>query len=618
MPAFLNWFLRLVPTNPIVMRLVFVGSRQLRHLYIRAGYLAVMIVVLLYVLIDPGRGGALSLRELASDGANMFRYVSFLQIGLICLLTPVFMAGAIAQEANPRTWEIMLTSPLNNLQIVLGNLFGRLFFVIALLLSSLPLFVMIQYFGGVRGESIIVSYLVSGTSALLVAAIAVTLSVTRTAGKRAVFVFYISVVMYLFVTAAIDTILAQPRPGAVAARFTSPVTPLNPFLALRSMLDSNVYAPRTREYFDGDPGRLTLLWMSRPVAVYCWLCFGLSLIMITFSTLRLRVIGARVGSVPWYRRMFGLSAKGATEREPRAVGHNPVVWRESVARGRTLAAMLGRWGFAAVGILLGIVIITLFHVGILGPAEFRTTMIAVLSAEVVVITLAALNMSATSVSREREDGSLDIILTTPIQPGPYLWGKLVGLMQFLIPMIIVPVATMGMAAIYVLLDGLGRTGGIEVSQVQPMGTGTITLPVVIPEGALALPLLLVPFIGFCVMVGLHWSIKSKGTIGSVIAAVAVVLVVSGVVSLCGQVGGGQMGVFGAVLAAASPINLLFAIVNPAEGIPSAMRDSVAGGRTGLLIGAGVFAAAYAGISFGMHSSMKRSFMMTVRRLAGTR
>jgi hypothetical protein len=49
-----------------------------------------------------------------------------------------------------------------------------------------------------------------------------------------------------------------------------------------------------------------------------------------------------------------------------------------------------------------------------------------------------------------------------------------------------------------------------------------------------------------------------------------------------------------------------------------MRDSVAGGRTGLLIGAGVFAAAYAGISFGMHSSMKRSFMMTVRRLAGTR
>ena len=102
MPPLVNWFLRLVPTNPIVMRLVYVGSRQMKHLYIRAGYLALMIVVLLFVLLDPGRGGALSLRELASDGANMFRSVSFLQVALICLLTPVFMAGAGAAAAGCR------------------------------------------------------------------------------------------------------------------------------------------------------------------------------------------------------------------------------------------------------------------------------------------------------------------------------------------------------------------------------------------------------------------------------------------------------------------------------------------------------------------------------------
>ncbi len=618
MPPLVNWFLRLIPTNPIVMRLAFVGSRQLKHLYIRAGYLALMIVVLLFVLLDPGRGGALSLRELASDGANMFRSVSFLQVALICLLTPVFMAGAIAQEANPRTWEIMLTTPLSNLQLVLGNLFGRLFFVIALLLSSLPLFMVIQYFGGVQGEAILVSYLIAACSALVVAAIAVTLSVTRTAGKRAVFIFYISVVMYLFVTAAIDGILAQPRPGAVMARFTSPVTPLNPFLAMRSMLDSNVYAPRTREYLPADAGGLRVLWMGRPVAVYCWLCFGLSLLLVSFSTLRLRVIGTRTGTIPWYRRMFGLAARGATEREPRPVGHNPVVWRESVARGRTLGAMLGRWGFAALGIVVGIVILTLFHTDLLSPSQFRLTLLAVLAAEVVIIALAALNISATSVSREREDGSLDIILTTPIQPGPYLWGKLVGLLQFLVPMLLVPVTTMAMVALYTVFGGLGRTDRAMVTEAQPMGTGQITIPVVLPEGALALPLILIPFVGFCVMVGLHWSIRSKGTIGSVIAAVGVVLAVAGVLTACGQIGGEQMGVFGAVLAAASPANLLMAIVDPAAALPSAMGDSVSAGRTGLLIGSAVFAAAYAGISVAMHTSMKRSFMMTVRRLAGTK
>ena len=55
MPAFLNWLLRLLPTNPICMRLVQGGSRRLRHLYIRAGYLAVMIIVLLFVLLSSNK-----------------------------------------------------------------------------------------------------------------------------------------------------------------------------------------------------------------------------------------------------------------------------------------------------------------------------------------------------------------------------------------------------------------------------------------------------------------------------------------------------------------------------------------------------------------------------------
>jgi len=51
--------------------------------------------------------------------------------------------------------------------------------------------------------------------ALLVAAIAITLSVTRTAGRRAVFIFYVSVVLYLFATWAIDNQIRVPvAPGS--------------------------------------------------------------------------------------------------------------------------------------------------------------------------------------------------------------------------------------------------------------------------------------------------------------------------------------------------------------------------------------------------------------------
>jgi len=612
MPAIVNWFLRLLLTNPICMRLVQGGSRRVRHLYIRSGYLGIMIVVLLFALLQSVSGGTPSVRDLATGGANMFSIVSYLQITLICLLAPVFMAGAIAQEANPRTWDILLTTPLNSLQIVLGNLFGRLFFIIALLFSSLPLFAITQYFGGVPGHAIFSSYAIAGASAMVVAAIAITLSVTRTAGRRAVFIFYMAVVMYLFVTYAIDLQLRQQVAPASQEMLTTIVTPINPFLALEVLLASNVYVPHD---FTGEQvSWLTSIWMGRPISTFVWLCTWTSVILIAFSTIRLRVIGAKVGVAPWYRRMFGLAAKGASERQPRPVGHNPIAWREAVARGKTLPAMLGRWGFSALGIVAALVLVTMFHTGLLNAGNLQMAVVSLVGAELVIITLAALNMSATAVSREREDGGLDIILTTPIEPGPYLAGKLRGLIQFLLPMILVPVSTMAILALYVLANGLGRSGGVDVAVT--IDNAPATLPVVLPEGAIALPLVLVPFVAFCVMVGLQWSIKSKGTIGSVIAAVGIVFAIVSVLTLCGRAGGNSLSVAGAVLTTFSPINLLMALVYPADTIQDALRSGVVAGRSSLVIGAMIAGGVYTTMVFAMHANMKRTFMMTVRKLAG--
>ncbi len=585
----------------------------MRHLLIRSGYLAVMIVVLLFALLG-NVGGNLSMRELASAGANMFLVVSYLQVGLICLLTPVFMAGAIAQEANPKTWDILLTTPLNNLQIVLGNLFGRLFFVLALLFSSLPLFVTTQYFGGVPGKSILASYVIAGTSALLVAAIAVTLSVTRTAGQRAVFLFYVSVVMYLALTYGADLRFRTPiGPGASAVNTTF-FTPLNPFLALNVLLNSNQYVPHI--FVGQDVSWLTRLWFSRPIAAFCGLCGFLGVFLMLFSTVRLRVIGAKTGSIPWYRRVFGLGARDSIERPARRVGRNPIAWRESVARGKTLAAVLGRWGFVVIGVAIAATIVALFHIGTLSPEDLRLSIATLVGAEIVIVGLAALNMSATAVAREREDGTLDIILTTPIQPGPYIKGKHRGLFQYLIPMMLVPVITMGIVAIYIAFDGFGRQGGVMLQNVVVTGrTTTMSLPVVLPASAIALPLVLAGFIAFCVMVGLHWSIRSKGTIGSVIAAVAIVGVATGILGLCGIAAGG-FDLFGAFLNSVSPINLLFSAVYPEARIPSALKANADAAQVSLVIGALAWAIGYAFISYLMHTNMKRTFMMTVRRLAG--
>ena len=609
MPVVLRWLSDVLPTNPIAVRIVAGGSKRPRHLLLRSGYLAIMIAILLIGLL----GGDSTVKQLATRGAGAFSVVAFGQVGLICILTPIFMAGAIVQEASPRTWDILLTTPLGNLQIVLGNLFGRLFFILALLLSTLPLFVLTQFFGGVPGEAIFTSYAIAAASALIVATTAVTLSVTRSAGKRAVFVFYAAVIMYLFATYAADVYARSKVPlgvGSGATR-TTIFTPTNPFLALESALQSTNYTPYPAGEVPFKP--LSVLYTS-PAASFCVICVVLSFGMILWSTLRLRVIGTRGPRISWWRAILGSGPSAGGTRRSRAVGANPIAWREQMLRSQSVGGMFGRWAFLALGACIGLVLCGLHHQGTISSTDMRLALLGVVGAEVVVVLLTAVSLSATAVSREREDGTLDILLTTPIQPGPYLAGKLRGIVQFLVPMLLVPFVTLGSVSLYVLFNGFGAAQGVNVTE--QLGFAAVTLPVVLPEGAILVLLNLVAATSFAIMIGLQWSLRTKGTIGSVMAAVGVLGGIGLVLGFCAGALGANIPYVGAAAAAASPINMLFATVDPAEAITDSLEDPGAA-RASLVVGTIAASVIYGAACFAMHAAMKKNFMMVVRRLAGT-
>jgi len=607
MPAILVWLSRLLPTNPICMRLVQGGSRRTRHLLIRGGYLGLLMVLLFFALL--GQEG--SMKELAQRGAAASTVAAFAQVGLICILTPIFMAGAIAQESSPRTWEILLATPLNALQIVLGSLFGRLFFVFGLLLAALPLFVTTQAFGGVPGMAIIASTWVAAASAMVMGSVAVALSVIGGAGKRSVFAFYAAVLVYLFATWAGDQLMRAPVSVGSDASFTTLFTPLNPFLVLESVLLTNQYQPH--EMAGTGSGIFASIWFGRPVAAYGWLCVLTTMGLVAACTLTVRQIGGRAVRIPIWRRIFG-RVDARSERAARRVGTNPVAWRERHLRSGSAMAILGRWAFFTIGLVTGAVLLYLHRAQQLDSLQLRLGLGALLGAETLVVLFTAINLSATAVSREREDGTLDLILTTPIQPGPYLSGKLLGLFEFLLPMILVPPITLAMASIYVLAGGFGVPGGVEVTEMA--GTARVQMPMILPEGAISFGAVFLAFTAFCIMVGLQWSIRSKGTIGSTLAAVGVTLAVAGVLGLCGGAAGSSIPVVGAVLVALSPANLLMAVVSPGSAIAGSMEDPTAA-RWALLVGAGIAVGVFAAVVYGMHTTMKRTFMFTVRRLAGT-
>jgi hypothetical protein len=115
-------------------------------------------------LLVVSLGGG-SLTKLSRGAANLFTTISFLQLGLACLMAPIFTAGAITQEKDNQTYNVLLATPLSNAQIVLGSLLSRLYFVLALLACGIPIFLITQLYGGVPGRTILLSFMIAASTA---------------------------------------------------------------------------------------------------------------------------------------------------------------------------------------------------------------------------------------------------------------------------------------------------------------------------------------------------------------------------------------------------------------------------------------------------------------------
>ncbi|MBS0197945.1 MAG: hypothetical protein JSR77_14410 [Planctomycetes bacterium] len=627
MPIILRWLLRQGPANPIAVRLVQNASRRSKHMYIRAAYLAVLIVVLLWVLLLGTKAGALDYQRLAQAGAGAFTNIAYLQIGLICLLAPVFMGGAIAQEASPRTWDILLTTPLTASEIVLGNLFGRLFFVLALLFCSLPLFALTQYFGGVPGSAIFASYLVAGSAALLVGSVAISLAVSRLVGKRAFFTFFIAIITYLGATIAIDFGLRNANQGASGGKGVTLMTALNPFLALTALLNPSTYPTAS----EGSQTGLQAWLLETPVQTWCIGSILLSALFIGVSTLTVRSgglqsFGTDDSGLSLWQRMLGSKSAGGEEgegrhRAPRHVWHNPIAWREAASRNSQPSKIIARWIFIASGFLGGAGVVWAYHTHIIQSAgDFQFVLLSVLLIELIGISVVGINTAASAISKEREDGTLDLILTTPITARAYLMGKLRGLIAYLLPLLSVPLGTLAMACLYVIVGGFGRDDAATALEVtKTVNSVPAQLPLLLPEAALLAPFVVIPFIAFCIMVGLQWSLKSRGILGSVVGTVGVVGAIAGVVGLCGWSASPSLPGLGPVLGCLSPVSFLLLVLDPGERLGQTLNSfGLSGSRLTLALGSLVCLAVHAGICYGILNNMVRTFDMTVRKLAGNK
>lgn len=520
------WFWRLIPANPIMVRVVSVAGKRTRHLLVRLGYLVVLFVVMLVV----GQGAcapnvSTSLVELAKQSTNTFFYVSVAQLLMMCFIAPIFTAAAITQEKDSNTLHILLTTPLSNSQIVFGSLLSRLYFVWVLLLAGVPIFCITMLFGGVTLSEVLLSVGLAGTTALLTGSLAISISVIKVGTRRTIIWFFVGVTVYLLAVGYFGTRAATAvtsAPLSASGMQMSWLAPFHPFLAL-AVVTGQTPAPSA--------GELTMYswpwtWMlASPATAYMTITTLLSLLLVGVSVGFLRK-SAKEGEITFLSRFTAFfTRQSPTEerrRKPRVVWDDPIAWREAATRASAGGRSVMRWVLMAAGILAGVMLLIAFESGWWGlstqqPNQARDWLSLLTLVNLVMLLFFVCSSAASSLTREKESQSMELLQTTPLTSGKIVYGTARGLMQFAGPMIIGPTV---MFVIIVFFDL------VRSSANRPALTT--------PEVLILLPLQFFAFAAVAATWSLLVSLKSKKTVKALMVSVGVVIGVGGILAGCGE------------------------------------------------------------------------------------
>ena len=112
----------------------------------------------------------------ASVGHMLFSGILVLETLLVLILAPAFTAGAISSEREHQTLDLLVTTPLSTLGVVVGKLVSALAWVLVLILASVPLMSLVFVFGSVGPEDVLRAYVLLFSLAFGMGAIGLFLS----------------------------------------------------------------------------------------------------------------------------------------------------------------------------------------------------------------------------------------------------------------------------------------------------------------------------------------------------------------------------------------------------------------------------------------------------------
>jgi ABC-type transport system involved in multi-copper enzyme maturation permease subunit len=176
----------------------------------------------------------------ASIGHALFSGLLMVETLLVLVLAPAFTSGAISMEREKQTLDLLVTTPLSTLGMVVGKLISALTYVFLLIIASIPLASLVFVFGGVGPEDLVRGYAVLFALAFGMGALGLLISALVRRTQTATVLTYVLVLALTIGSVGIHqflVVVTQSRPtgNVIVAqqRHKSPeaLLWLNPFVA---------------------------------------------------------------------------------------------------------------------------------------------------------------------------------------------------------------------------------------------------------------------------------------------------------------------------------------------------------------------------------------------------
>ncbi len=524
--------------NPlsVVLRELRKAGRS-RGTYLLRGVCLLLLVGVVFLVWwgEIGDRNLANFRAISQAGRQLY-VTYFLLVGcLSALVCPILTCGAIADETEDRTLEVLLTAPLRRYGIVLAKFTSRMAYAFMLFLASIPVLIGCLVFGGVAPQELLTSGALLLALSIWAGAITLLFSTVVRKGYAAALLAYVAIAAWSFgvpllwlaltgfpgapsptmlvlappfyygfhVTGELDRILG----GASYAWECVGVLLGSSALALgisARLLGRRLFRAQPRESADvretpqGSARRLAR-WTLLLLASVCLVLLalwgilpsrhweGIAAVPARFALCLAVLVCALCHTV---RELF---SRG---RGYRAVWENGFLWKEIALPG----SLSGRVTVAVATAGLAFIGILVMHGR--HAARDDDVCMGVTLTLFITMTLIAAVVGGASITSEREQGLLDLLLVTPSPSHRIFDGKLVGTLAHMAPL-------WAFYALYVLID---------------MAQGVLDLPV---QAALAFALVAASLC-FQTVVSCACSLVFRKSTIAILVALAVPIVACGV------------------------------------------------------------------------------------------